>query len=281
MPGPAILTAAIVGAETTRAQNPNLPISATEIGVEAARCRDNGAAIVHLHVRESDGKPSQSRELFARAIEEIRRRTDVIIQTSTGGAVGMSAEERAQPLALKPDMATLNCGSMNFGDEIFENPFPLMRRMATLIRDAGVTPELELYEFGHLDNALLLAKEDLLSGPFHVQLVLGVRGGMVPTEERIKLLVSELPAGSTWGVAGIGRHQLPMVRLALSLGGNARVGLEDNVYVRKGVLAQGSWELCAEAGKIANEVGRPLATPDEARTVLGLKARVSPGSPCT
>ena len=121
----AILTAAIVGAETTRAQTPHLPITAEEIGIEAARCREAGAAVIHLHVREADGRPSQSGELFARAMEEIRRRTDVIIQTSTGGAVGMSAEERAQPVFRKPDMATLNCGSVNFGDEIFENPLPV------------------------------------------------------------------------------------------------------------------------------------------------------------
>jgi 3-keto-5-aminohexanoate cleavage enzyme len=266
----AILTAAIVGAETTRAQTPHLPITAEEIGVEAAKCRDHGAAVIHLHVREADGRPSQSRELFARAIEEIRRRTDVIIQTSTGGAVGMSAEERAQPVGLRPDMATLNCGTLNFGDEVFENTFPLMREMARRIREAGVTPELELYEFGHLDNALLLEKEGLLSRPFHVQLVLGVRGGMAPSEARVKLLVSELPAGGSWGIAGIGRHQLAMVRLALEQGGNVRVGLEDNIYVRKGVLAQGSWELCQEAQRIAAEVGRRLATPDEARELLGL-----------
>jgi 3-keto-5-aminohexanoate cleavage enzyme len=272
--GPAILTAAIVGAETTRAQNPNLPLSPPEIGVEAARCRDHGAAIIHLHVREADGRPSQSRELFAAAIDEIRRRTDVIIQTSTGGAVGMTAEERAQPVSLHPEMATLNCGSLNFGDEIFENPFPLMRRMAELLREAGVTPELELYELGHLDNALILRKEGLIGDPMHVQFVLGVRGGLAPSEARVKFLVSELPAASTWGVAGIGRHQLPMVRLALTLGGNARVGLEDNVFVQKGVLAQGSWELCEEARRIAREVGRPLAMPDEARALLGLPARL-------
>lgn len=267
---PAILTAAIVGAETTRAQNPYLPITAEEIGVEAARCREEGAAIVHLHVREPDGRPSQSSELFARAIEEIRRRSDVIVQTSTGGAVGMSAAERAGPLACRPEMATLNCGTLNFGDEVFENPFPVMRELARRIREAGSVPELELYEFGHLDNALLLAKEGLITAPFHVQLVLGVRGGMQPAEARVKLLVSELPEGSTWGAAGIGRHQLPMARLALSLGGNARVGLEDNVYLRKGVLADGSWALCAEARRIAGELGRPLAAPDEARRLLGL-----------
>ncbi len=224
-------------------------------------------------MREPDGRPSQRTELFARAIEEIRRRTDVIVQTSTGGAVGMTVEERAQPVALAPEMASLNCGSLNFGDEIFENPLPLMRRMAQLIRDAGVTPELELYEFGHLDNALLLEKEGLLGRPFHVQLVVGVKGGMQPTEARVRLLQSELPPGSTFGVAGIGRHQLPMVRLALILGGNARVGLEDNVFLKKGVLAQGSWELCGEARNIARELGRELATPDEARRMLGLSPK--------
>lgn len=270
MSQPAVLTAAIVGAETTRAQNPNLPLTAEEIGIEAAKCRDNGAAIIHLHVREADGRPTQSRELFAKAIAEIRKRTDVIVQTSTGGAVGMTADERAQPVALKPEMASLNCGSLNFGDEIFENPFPVMRRMATLIRDAAVIPELELYELGHLDNALLLEKEGLIGRPFHVQFVLGVRGGMAPSEARVKMLISELPPGSSWGVAGIGRHQLPMARLALTLGGNARVGLEDNVFLSKGVLAQGSWELCAEARRIAGEVGRTLATPTEARRLLGL-----------
>lgn len=269
----AILTAAIVGAETTRAQNPNLPITAEEIGVEAAKCRENGAAIIHLHVREPDGRPSQSRELFARAIEQIRRRTDVIVQTSTGGAVGMTAEERAQPVTLRPEMASLNCGTLNFGDEIFENPFPVMRAMARIMREHGVTPELELYEFGHLDNAFLLVKEGLLEEPLHVQFVVGVRGGMQPNEARLQLLSSEVPEGSSFGIAGIGRHQLPMVRLALQLGGNARVGLEDNVFVRKGVVAQGSWELCGEARKIAAEVGRAFATPDEARAILGLPAR--------
>jgi 3-keto-5-aminohexanoate cleavage enzyme len=268
----AILTAAIVGAETTREQNPNLPITAEEIGVEAAKCREEGAAVIHLHVREADGRPSQSGELFARAMEEIRRRTDVIIQTSTGGAVGMSAEERAQPVFQKPDMATLNCGTVNFGDDIFANPFPVMRQLARLIREAGVVPELELYEFGHLDNVLLLEKEGLLAQPLHVQLVLGVRGAMAPTEARVKLLVSELPAGSTWGVAGIGRHQLPMAQLALRLGGNIRVGLEDNIYLRKGVLAQGSWALCREARRLADEAGRRLAAPEEARAILGLSA---------
>jgi len=269
----AVLTAAIVGAETTREQNPGLPLTAEEIGVEAARCRDNGAAVVHVHVRENDGRPSQRRELFAAALAEIRRRTDIVVQFSTGGAVGMSAAERAQALGLKPEMASLNCGTINFGEDVFQNPFSVMRDMAKLIRQHGIVPELELYEFGHLDNAFVLEREGLLARPFHVQFVLGVRGAMQPGEARVKLLASELPAGGTWALAGVGRHELPMCRLAFSLGGNARVGLEDNIFVRKGVLAQGSWELCAEARRIAADEHVELATPDEARAMMGLPRR--------
>ena len=269
----AVLTAAIVGAETTREQNPNLPLTAEEIGIEAARCRENGAAIVHIHARHPDGRPSQDRELFARAIEEIRRRSDVIVQVSTGGAVGMTADERGQPVSLRPEMASLNCGTLNFGDDVFVNSFPVMRQLAGLIRDNGVVPELELYEFGHLDNALILVKEGLVQGPLHVQFVMGVRGGMQPTEARVQLLRDELPPGTHWGVAGIGRHQMPTAQLALKLGGHVRVGLEDNVFLSKGVLAQGSWELCSAARRLADEAGRPLATPDEARALLGLSSR--------
>lgn len=273
---PITLTAAIVGAETTREQNPALPISAEEIGVEAARCQEEGASIIHLHVREADGSPSQSAELFARAIEEIRKRSDVIVQVSTGGAVGMGVDERAGPLnvpaQLMPEMATLNCGTLNFGDEIFENPLPLMRALAQRINQAGALMELELYELGHLDNALLLLKEGHIQPPLHVQFVLGVRGAMMPSEARVRFLVSQLPENTSWGVAGIGRHQLPLARLAASMGGNLRVGLEDNVFLSKGVLAQGSWELCRAAAKIAAEEGAKLASVEEARGLLGLRA---------
>src|SRR5688500_7724533 len=130
---PVVITAAICGAEITRAQTPYLPISPDELADEAARCRDAGAAVVHLHVRTPDGRPTQDRTIFAAAIAKIRARTDIVVQVSTGGAVGMSFEERAQPLDCAPEMATLNCGTINFGDEIFENPFPLMRDMARRI----------------------------------------------------------------------------------------------------------------------------------------------------
>src|ERR1700722_19972451 len=149
-----VLTAAIVGAEVTRAQTPHLPITAREIADEAARCREAGASVIHLHVRNDDGTPTQSRERFGEAIAAIRAKTDCIIQPSTGGAVGMSIDERAGPLAHEPEMATLNCGSVNFGDDVFVNTRPQIRELAKRIRAAGSIPELECYEVGHVEEAV-------------------------------------------------------------------------------------------------------------------------------
>lgn len=267
-----ILTAAIVGAETTREQTPYLPITAAEIADEAARCRDAGAAVIHLHVRNPDGTPSQSSELFRAAIEAIRAKTDVIVQTSTGGAVGMSLEERAQPLVCKPEMATLNCGTINFGNDIFVNTRPEIREMARRIREAGSVPELECYEIGHIDEALQLLKEGVISEPLHFQFVLGVPGAIAAREDVVRFMMSQIPQGSTWAVAAVGRHQRPMTEFAIKLGGHARVGLEDNIYLSKGVLAEGSAPLIAQAAAYAKSIGREPVDPDRARALLGIRA---------
>jgi 3-keto-5-aminohexanoate cleavage enzyme len=268
--GEAILTAAIVGAEITRAQTPYLPLSAGEIADEAARCRDAGVAVIHLHVRNPDGSPTQSSELFLRAIEAIVAKTDVIVQTSTGGAVGMSIDERAGPLACRPEMATLNCGTLNFGDDVFINSRPQIRDLARRIRSAGSMPELECYEVGHIHEALSLVEEGAVSPPLHFQFVLGVPGGIGAREEVIAFMVSQIPAGSTWGVAAVGRHQKPMTEAALRLGGHARVGLEDNIYLGKGILAEGSAPLVTRAAAFARSIGRAVANPERARAILGL-----------
>jgi 3-keto-5-aminohexanoate cleavage enzyme len=167
-------------------------------------------------------------------------------------------------------MATLNCGTINFGDEIFENSLPQMREIARRIREAGVVPELELYEVGHIDNAMILAKEGLIAPPFHVQFVLGVRGAAGARPEVLRFLVTQLPPESSWGVAAVGRHQLPMAELGTELGGNVRVGLEDNIYLERGVLAEGSAPLVARAAAIARARGREPVTPARARELLGL-----------
>jgi 3-keto-5-aminohexanoate cleavage enzyme len=269
-----VITAAMVGAETTREQTPYLPLTAEEIAEDAARCREAGAAMVHLHVRTADGKPSQDAELFRAAIRAIRQRTDVLIQTSTGGAVGMSVDERCGPLTLtgadRPDMATLTTGTVNFGEEVFWNPRPLVRDIARRIRALGLRPELECFDVGMIDEARYLAKEGLVDLPAHFDFVLGVPGTLQPRPEVLDFMIASLPEGSTWTVAGVGRHQLPLVDEAAKRGGNARVGLEDNIYVAKGVLAKGNWELVAEAAKRARAQGRELATPQQARELLRL-----------
>jgi 3-keto-5-aminohexanoate cleavage enzyme len=267
-----ILTAAIVGAEITRAQTPYLPITAREIADEAARCREAGASVIHLHVRNDDGTPTQSRERFAEAIDAIRAKTDCVVQTSTGGAVGMTIDERAQPLGCKPEMATLNCGTINFGDDVFINTRPQIRELARWLRDAGSVPELECYDVGHVEEALALAREGAIGAPLHFQFVLGIAGGIGATEANVAYLRSLIPAEATWGVAAVGRHQQPMTELAIRSGGHARVGLEDNIYLSKGVLAEGSAPLVARAAAYARSVGRPPVDPTRARALLGLGA---------
>jgi 3-keto-5-aminohexanoate cleavage enzyme len=269
-PAEVILTAAIVGAELTRAQTPHLPITVQEIADEAARCREAGAAIIHLHVRNDDGSNTQSSERFALVIEAIRRKCDCIIQPSTGGAVGMSIDERAGPLACKPEMATLNCGSINFGSDVFINSRGDIRALAGKIRAAGAVPELECYEVGHVEEALALAVEGAIRAPLHFQFVLGVKGAIGAREEVVGWMRSLVPVGATWGVAAVGRAQRPMTELAMRLGGHARVGLEDNIYVAQGVLAQGSAPLVERAAAYARSIGREPADPTRARRILGL-----------
>jgi 3-keto-5-aminohexanoate cleavage enzyme len=272
---PAILTAAICGAETTRAMTPHLPLSAEELASEAVRCREAGASVIHLHVRRPDGTPTQDRAIFQEALDAIRGRCDVIVQTSTGGAVGMSADERAQPLECTPapETATLNAGSLNFGDDVFLNPFPLVREFARRMRAKGIAYELECYDVGHLEACLRLAEEGVIELPAHFDFVMGVRGGIQATEDNLVFLISKLPRGCTFNVAGIGRHQLPMAELALRIGGHARCGLEDNIYLEKGVLAKGSWELVAKVAGLAREAGREVATPNQAREILRIGRR--------
>jgi|CZKU01.1.fsa_nt_gi 3-keto-5-aminohexanoate cleavage enzyme len=269
-PAELVITAAIVGAELTRAHTPYLPISAREIADEAACCREAGAAVIHLHVRNEDGTNTQASERFAEVIDAIRGACDCIVQPSTGGAVGMSIDERAGPLSCRPEMATLNCGSINFGDDVFINSRGDIRTLAARIQAAGAVPELECYEVGHVAEALALAAEGALRGPLHFQFVLGVKGASPARDDVMGWMRSMLPAGATWGVAAIGRWQQPMTELAMRLGGHARVGLEDNIYLGKGVLSEGSAPLVARAAAYARSIGRQPATPARARQLLGL-----------
>lgn len=271
---PMVITAAMVGAETTREQTPYLPITAEEIAEDAAKCREAGAAMVHLHVRTPDGKPSQDTELFRAAIRAIRAKCDILVQVSTGGAVGMSVDERCGGLKLtgadRPDMATLTTGTVNFGPDVFWNPRPLVRDIATRIKQLGLKPEIECFDVGMIDEARALAKEGFIDLPAHFDFVLGVGGALSADERALDFMRSYVPDNSTWTCAAVGRHQLPFVELVAERGGNSRVGLEDNIYLSKGVLAKGNFELVADAAKRAKAKGRVLATPQQARELLRL-----------
>ncbi len=268
---PAIVTVAAVGGELRPDQTPHLPLTPGQLGETAARCREAGAAMIHVHCRTDDGANTSDPERFAAAYAAIRAQSDIIVQFTTGGAIGMTAEERAGPLRLRPEMATLTCGTVNFGDDVFENGFPLMREILAAMDRYGVRPELEIFDAGHLANAKRLASAGLLTFPQHVDFVLGVPGALEATVRNLVFLVDGLPAGCTWSVAGVGRDQLPLATVALAMGGHVRVGLEDNIYYSKGRLARND-ELVARVARIAAELGRPLATPQEARGILGLPA---------
>jgi 3-keto-5-aminohexanoate cleavage enzyme len=269
-----IITAAICGAEVTKEQNPNVPYTVDEIVREAKSAVDAGAAIVHLHVRWDDGTPTQDRERFRVCIEAIKKECPrVIIIPSTGGAVGMTAEERLQPTELFPEMATLDCGTCNFGDDVFENTMPMMRAFGKRMMENNIKPEYECFEMGHLDTILNMARKGQVPGaPMQFNFVLGVQGCTPATPKNLAWLVDAIPAGSTWTATGVGRNAFTLAAPAIVMGGNVRVGFEDNLNLGRGVPAKSNGELVDKVVRLAKELGRPIANSDEAREILSLKA---------
>ena len=228
-----ILTAAICGAEVTKEHNPNVPYTVKEIAGEAKRSYDAGASIIHLHVRYDDGAPTQSADRFKECMEAIRQQCpDVIIQPSTGGAAGMTNDERLQPLSLSPEMATLDCGTLNFGeDDIFVNSISTIKYFAQKMSEKNIKPEIEVFDRSMINTALYLAKKGYIKDPLHFNLVMGVRGGIGASLSEFSFLKDSLPLGSTFTAAGIGRHQFNVAAMAAITGGHIRVGFEDNIYV--------------------------------------------------
>lgn len=270
-----IITAAICGAEVTKEQNPAVPYTVEEIVREAKSAVDAGAAIVHLHVRRDDGTPTQDKARFKECIDAILKVCpDVIIIPSTGGAVGMTAEERLQPTELPIEMATLDCGTCNFGDEVFENTMPMMRAFGKRMMENSIKPEYECFEMGHLDTIVNMVRKGQVPGaPMQFNFVLGVPGCTPATVGNLVWLVNAIPAGSTWTATGIGRHEFTLAAPAIAMGGHVRVGFEDNLYIEKGVLAKSNGELVAKVVRIAKELGREVATSAEARIILGLNKK--------
>ena len=267
-----IITCAITGAETTRASQPNLPITPVEQGIASEKAIEAGASVIHLHVREENGSPSQRIDLFQETIAEIKRRVpEAIIQISTGGAVGDPIEQRLAPLRARPEMASLNLGTLNFGEDVFMNHPKDIELLAAGMKEHGIVPELEIYEMGMLESIGRYAKKGLIAPPYHCQFVLGVPGGMSGDVRNLIHLVNGLPESAHWGVAGVGRFQLPLATHAILLGGHVRVGFEDNIYYRKGELATSNAQLVERIRRLADELGRPVASPAEARAIIGVR----------
>jgi 3-keto-5-aminohexanoate cleavage enzyme len=265
-----IITAAITGAETSKKMNPALPCSPEEQAEAALACWQAGASVVHLHVRDENSRPSQSLELFEKASRLIRDRCDLILQFSTGGAVGTPVKDRLAPLSLKPEMASLNAGSINFGDEVFENLPRDIEALAHEMARLKIKPEIEVYDLGMLEFGVSLVQSGLVASPAHFQFVLGTKYGLSGASENLFYMKSKLPPGSTFAVAGVGRHQLQLAPLAIVSGGHVRVGFEDNIYFAKGVLADSNAQLVKRIAELSSLLQREVATPAEARKILSI-----------
>ncbi|QIB69093.1 3-keto-5-aminohexanoate cleavage protein [Aminipila butyrica] len=270
-----IIAAAICGAEVTKEQNPAVPYTVEEVVREAKSAYDAGASVIHLHVREDDGTPTQDKDRFQVCVDAIRKECpDAIIQPSTGGAVGMTDLERLQSTEIEPtpEFATLDCGTCNFGgDDIFINTDNTIFNFAKIMKERGIKPELEVFDKGMIDTALKADKKGLLVHPMHFDFVLGVQ--MSATIRDLLFMVESLPAGSTWTATGLGKNAWHIAAATISLGGHVRVGFEDNLYMERGVLAKSNGEMVAKVVELAKLLGREIATPDEAREILSLKKR--------
>jgi uncharacterized protein (DUF849 family) len=280
----AIISAALTGVLATREQCPAIPYTPQEIGEEAKRAADAGAAIVHIHARTPEGAADWSVDTFGEIFTEVRARSDVIINFSTG-AVGIPPEERiAHIRELRPEMAALNMGSMNYAiysekrkvfyhDHVFANPFRDIQFFLETMNRAGVRPEMECFDAGHIGNTRPLIDMGVLEPPFQFSLIMGVLGGVPGTTRHLVDHVDGLPAGSHWQVIGISLNQWPLVAAAITMGGNVRVGLEDNFYLEEGKMARSNGELVEKAARLCRDLGREVASIAEARSQLSLEVR--------
>ena len=284
---PAVITCAISGAIANRDQCPAIPYTPEEYGAEARRIVDEGGVMIHIHARRPDGTPSYEIEDFRAITEAIRGEAgDVIINYSTG-AIGISVEKRLAYLReLRPDVAALNMGSLNYAkysrsrkefvfDTVFVNPFSEIIELLGVMNELGIKPEHECFDIGHVGSLEPLVDMGVLHPPLHVDCVMGVVGGIPPTARNLAAMVDNIPAGSHWGLIGISRKQWTLISAALALGGSIRVGLEDNFYLPDGEMARSNGDLVAKARQMVVNAGRRPATVTEARALLGLPERAA------
>ena len=271
-----IITAAITGSRITREAAPYIPITPEEIVTSAVECANAGASIVHIHVRDPNtGLGTQDTELFRQVVEPLREKTDLILCLTTSGIPGrnLNIEERLEPLELEPELASFDAGSINLGGSVFINTPEFLQAAAILMKEKNVKPELEIFDVGMMITCLRMRKEGYLTDPLHFQFVLGTPWGTPGTPKSLVHLLDYLPPQSTWSVIGIGKTHLPMSVMGLILNGHIRVGMEDNIYFKKGELAKTNAQFVERIVRIAREYGREVATPQEARKILQIKRR--------
>lgn len=253
-----VITVAPTGPIATKTDNPNLPTSPEEIADDVYAAYQAGASVAHIHLRDAQQRPTADLSIAQRVMDSIQEKCPILIQMSTGVGLTVPFEEREKLVELRPRMATLNPCSMSFGDGEFRNPPAGVRRIAARMRELDVKPELEIYDTGHLEACMRLFDEGLLAEPLQFSIVLGVRGGMAPTPDNLMIMVRRLPPNCIWQIIAIGKANLELTAMALALGGNARAGLEDCLYLRKGVLATNR-ELAQRTAELAKALDLQLA----------------------
>jgi 3-keto-5-aminohexanoate cleavage enzyme len=272
-----IISVAVTGSRPTKEMNPAVPYSPKGIAQAAVESHKAGAAIAHIHVREPEtGKPAFRIELFREVLDRIRQQCDMIVNLTTSGLFLDGPDvisQRLQPVNLEPDICSFDLGSMNFRDRVFVNPPEWSEAAPKAMRDRGVKPEIEVFDVGHLYQALDLVKRGFFEEPPFFQLCMGTQWGLEATAENLLFMTRKLPSNAIWSVLGVGKAQLPMISLAMILGGHARVGFEDNIYLKRGVLASSNAELVEMAVDLAERLQRPVATSTETRKILGIKPR--------
>ncbi|WP_119726987.1 BKACE family enzyme [Thermomonospora amylolytica] len=267
-----LITVAPTGAESAKSEVPQLPVTLDELVQTAKECEAAGAAVIHVHIRDDEARPTLDLARLRDTVQALREATGLIIQLSTGGAVGDSYEDRLRVLEAGPDACSLTCGTVNFGDEVFMNPWPFMTRLYQRTQELDIVPEFELFDLGHIGalHRLLDAYGPPYGGRVHCDLVMGVPGGMPGDTRTLVAAVEALPEGATWSATGIGRTSVPVMFAALSAGGHLRVGMEDTLTYAKGIPVTSNAVLVERAAALARFAQRPPMMADEAREFLGV-----------
>jgi 3-keto-5-aminohexanoate cleavage enzyme len=267
-----IITVAPTGAWTSKKDNPNTPLTPVEIAEDVVTCWKSGAAVAHLHMRNDEGLGTMDKEKFAETVNLIRGKCDIVLNLTTSGDLDATDETRmAHFIELKPELASFDAGSMNWGHTtLFLNRPEFLEKLGTAMIESGVKPEIEIFDAGMVYNSLYYMKKGILQTPAHYQFVLGAAGGIGGSIENLVFLKGLIPEGSTWSAFGVGKSAISIMLTTIAMGGHVRVGMEDNVYYAKGILADSNAQFVERAATIIKEATREVATPDEARQILGL-----------